>query len=97
MQNVFSALTARTQFGQILKRASEKDERIVVDRRGKPSVIIMSVRDYIRNVAPGPAAYRAIRQEANRNGSSSLSMREIDREIASHRRQAAKNRNHPAA
>src|SRR5450755_968208 len=79
MQNVVSALTARTQLGQILKRASEKDERFVVDRRGKPSVIIMSVRDYIRNIAPTPAAYRAIRQEAKKKGSSSLSMREIDR------------------
>src|ERR1017187_10466438 len=45
MQNVVSALTARTQLGQIPKRSSEKDERFVVDRRGKPSVIIMSVRD----------------------------------------------------
>src|SRR5450432_4375618 len=86
-QNVVSALTARTQLGQILKRASEKDERFVVDRRGKPSVIIMSVRDYIRNVAPTPAAYRAIRDEARQNGTSSLGMSDIDREIASHRRQ----------
>ena len=89
-QNVVSALAARTQLGQILKRASEKDERFVVDRRGKPSVIIMSVRDYIRNVAPTPAAYRAIREEAKQNGTSSLSMREIDAEIAAHRRQGKK-------
>jgi len=92
MQSVVSALTARAQLGQILKRASEKDERFVVDRRGKPSVIIMSVRDYVRNIAPTPAAYRVIRQEADENGSSALSMREIDREIAAHRRQAAKKR-----
>ena len=97
MQNVVSALTARTQLGQILRRASEKDERFVVDRRGKPSVIIMSVRDYIRNIAPTPAAYRAIRQEAKKNGSSSLSMREIDREIAAHQRQGRKKPNQPAA
>jgi hypothetical protein len=45
MQNAVSDLTARTQFGQILQRASEKDERFVVDRRGKPSVIILSLRD----------------------------------------------------
>src|ERR1017187_9994507 len=55
-RNVVSALTARTQLGQILRRACEKDERFVVDRRGNPSVIIMSVRDYIRNIAPTPAA-----------------------------------------
>jgi PHD/YefM family antitoxin component YafN of YafNO toxin-antitoxin module len=86
-QNVVSALTARTQLGQILKRASEKDERFVVDRRDKPSVIIMSVRDYIRTIAAAPAAYRAIRQEAKKNGTSSLTMRDIDREIAAVRRE----------
>ena len=92
IERVVSALTARTQLGQILKRASEKDERFVVDRRGKPSVIIMSVRDYIRNIAPTPAAYLAIRQEANQKGTSSMTMREIDREVAAHRRQAKKKK-----
>ncbi len=73
--------------------------------RGKPSVIIMSVRDYIimsvrdyvRNVAPTPAAYRSIREEAKQNGTNSLSMREVEREIAAYRRQSKKNRNHPGA
>jgi hypothetical protein len=96
-RNVISALTARTQFGQILKRAGEHDERFVVDRRGKLSVIIMSVRDYIRKIAPTPAAYQAIRQEAQMNGSSSLSMSEINREIAAYRRGAKKASNPPAA
>jgi len=87
MQNVVSALTARTQLGQILKRASEKDERFVVDRRGKPSVIIMSVRDYIRNIAPTPPALRATQKEARRKGTATLSMAQIDREIAAVRRE----------
>jgi len=97
MQNVVSALTARTQLGQILKRATESDERFVVDRRGKPSVIIMSVRDFIRNIAPTPAAYQAIRQDAKRNGRSSLTTREINAEIAACRQGSKKTRNHPAA
>ena len=87
MKNVISALTARTQFGQILKRASERDERFLVDRRGQPSVIIMGIKDYIKNIAPTPPAYRAIREDARRNGANKLSMREIDREIAAVRRQ----------
>jgi prevent-host-death family protein len=97
VQNVISALTARTQLGQILERASERDERFVVDRRGKPSVIIMGVRDYIRNIAPTPAAYRAIREEARRNGGSEWSMHDIDREIAVSRRQARKRRKQSVA
>ena len=97
MQNVVSALTARTQFGQILKRASEKDERFVVDRLGKPSVIILSVRDYLRTIAPTPSAYRAISQEAGKNDGGELSMSEINREIDAHRRQARKTRVQPVA
>ena len=96
MNNVISAVTARTQLGQILKRAGEGDERFLVDRRGEPSVIIMSIKDYIKNIAPAPAAYTASRQEAKRNGTGSLSMREIDREIAAVRK-AKGNRNQPAA
>ena len=71
MNNVISALTARTQFGQILKRASGRDAR----------------KDFIQNVAPSPAAYEAIRREAKRQGTSLMSMREIDREIAAARRE----------
>ena len=92
MNNVISALTARTQLGQILKRAAEKAERFLVDSRGQPSVIIMSIKDYIKNIAPTPTAYQAIRQHAKSKGSASLSMREIDREIAAVRKQQAKKK-----
>ena len=88
MNNVVSALTARTQLGQILKRAGEGDERFLVDRRGQPSVIIMSIRDYIRNIAPPTSATKAIREDAKRKGTSTLSIREIDRVIATVRRQS---------
>src|SRR5436853_4826667 len=89
MSKVISAVTARTQLGQILKRAGEGDERFLVDRRGEPAVIIMSVRDYIKNIAPPTAATKAIREDAKRKGTSGLSMREIDRVVATVRRQNA--------
>ena len=95
MNNVISALTARTQLGQILKRAAEKDERFLVDRRGQPSVIIMSIKDYIKNIAPTPVAYQAIRQDAKNKGTASLSMREIDQEIAAVRKQQQKKKSKP--
>ncbi len=43
MTNVVSALTARTQFGQIIKQATQKGERFVVGRRGEPSIMHMGV------------------------------------------------------
>ena len=92
MNNVISALDARTQLGQILKRASEKGERFVVDRRGKPSVIIMGIKDYIKHIAPTPTAYQNIRNEAKRNGTSGMSVREINREISVVRKERSKKR-----
>ena len=89
--------TARTQLGQVLKRAAEKDERFLVGRRGHPSVVIMSIKDYIKNVAPTPPAYQAIRQDAKSKSSSLLSLREIDREIAAVRKQQAKKKSKPSS
>lgn len=54
----------------------------MIEREGVPKVIIMSIRDYVRNIAPTPAAYKSSRDEAKRKGTSALSMRDIDREIA---------------
>ncbi len=52
----------------------------------------MSIKYYIKNVAPAPDAYKATRQDAKRKGTSSLSMREIDREIAAARKERAKDK-----
>jgi prevent-host-death family protein len=86
MTNVVSALTARTQLGQIIKRATQKNERFVVDRRGEPSVVIMSVRDYVDNIAPAPKELRAMQATAKNTGASKLGMRQIDNIIAEVRR-----------
>src|SRR5271170_1097316 len=84
---VVSALAARTQFGQIMRRASQQQERFVVDKRGEPQVVIMGVRDFLKAVAPEPSIMAAIRSEATRNKKSTLTMRQIDREIAAFRRE----------
>ena len=87
MTNVVSALTARTQLGQIIKRATLKNERFVVDRRGEPAVIIMSLKDYIDTMAPTPAWLKAIGQESKRKGLNKLSMRQINAGITAARRE----------
>lgn len=87
MDNVVSALTARTQFGQIMRRASQKNERFLVDRRGEPAVIIMSVKDYIDTIAPTPNWLKEIGSEAKRKRLNKLSIGQIDAEIAATRRE----------
>lgn len=85
--NIVSALTARTQLGQIIKRASEKNERFVVDRRGEPAVIIMGVQDYIDAIAPAPDWLKKSWDDAKRKGLDKLTMREINAEIAATRKE----------
>src|SRR5213593_1874864 len=92
MPNVISALTARTQLGQILKRASENNERFVIGRRGEPKAVIMGLRDYIEAIAPPPDWLKAAWEDAKRKGVDKLTMREIDAEIAAVRREQKERR-----
>jgi prevent-host-death family protein len=87
MPRVVSALTARAQFGQILDRVSENGERFVVDRRGEPTAVIMSLRDFVNTIAPPPNFLKEIWAESERRGADKLTMREIDAEIRAYRRE----------
>lgn len=87
MTKLISALTARTQFGQIMKRARQKNERFLVDRRGEPQVVIMSVQDYIQTFAPAPDWLEQLWAESKRHSTDKLSQREIQAEIATIRKQ----------
>jgi prevent-host-death family protein len=82
-----TALTARTQFGQILRRAGRRQERFIVERRGRPEVVIMGVEDFVKTIAPEPEVLRAIRAEAANRGKSGLTSKQIDREISAYRRE----------
>lgn len=87
MPNVVSALTARTQFGQILRRVKTKNERFVVDRRGEPQAVIMSMKDYVDLVAPEPEWLERIGEASRRRGTDKLTMRDIDAEMRAYRRE----------
>jgi prevent-host-death family protein len=93
MTNIVSALTARTQLGQIMKRATKNRERFVVDRRGEPQVVIMSIDDFVKTIAPEPPVLAAIRYKSNAKGTSKLTMRQINAEISSYRKSSKKKSN----
>lgn len=95
--NVVSAPTARAQLGQIIKRATENHERFVIDRHGEPSVIIMSLSDYIHAIAPAPKELRALQTQARRKGLEKLSMRQIDSIVGAVRRSVSKAIKHRAS
>ena len=84
---IVSALTARTQFGQILKRAGQGQERFVVGKRGEPQVVIMGIEEYVRNFARPLPVVEEIRREAKAKGLDRITMREINQEIKRYRRE----------
>jgi prevent-host-death family protein len=90
MERRVDAHVARTQFGQIMTRAIENNERFIVDRRGEPAVVIMSVEDFIKTVAPPPKWLEKSWARAKRRGLDKLTSQEIDAEIKAYRREKKK-------
>jgi len=86
---IVPALTARTQLGQILRRVRERDERFVVDRRGEPQAVIISVREYLRNFPTLPIL-EEIWRESKAKGRDRMSLRAINQEIKRYRRERRK-------
>ncbi len=87
---VVPALTARTQLGQILRRVRQNKERFVVDRRGVPQAVIMSIEEYLRNFARPIPVLEEIRQAAKAKGLDGLTMLAIDKEIKRYRQERRK-------
>jgi prevent-host-death family protein len=82
-----SSFVVRTQLGQIMRRARLEHTRFVVDRRGEPQVVIMDIEDFLSTIAPEKKVLAAIRAEAREKGKDKLSLREINQEIRSYRRE----------
>lgn len=87
MDRRIDAHVARTQFGQIMDLATKNGERFIVDRRGEPAVVIMSVQDFIRIAAPPPDWLNAAWSSAKKRGLDAITLDEIDAEIDAHRRE----------
>ena len=79
--NVVTALHARTKFGKLLRRVEDEGRSLVIEKRGTPRAVLLSIRDYVRLAAPEPEVLRVIGEEARRKGTGSLSARQIDRII----------------
>ena len=85
MSRRIDAHIARTQFGQLMDRAVRENERFIVDRRGEPAVVILSVQDFLENVQSAPDWLRQAWAGAKSRGLDKLTMDDIDAEIEGHR------------
>ena len=83
---VIPALRARSTFGKLLNRVDKESRSLVIEKRGTPRAVLLSIRDYVRLAAPEPEVLRAIGEESTRRGTASLSSRQIDGVISATRK-----------
>ncbi|MGA1988199.1 MAG: type II toxin-antitoxin system Phd/YefM family antitoxin [Candidatus Sulfotelmatobacter sp.] len=89
---VVSALHARANFGRLLRRVADERRSLVIEKRGTPKAVLMSIRDYVRLAAPEPEVLRLIGEESRRKGTDKISSRQIDQIIKLTRAQRTKRR-----
>jgi prevent-host-death family protein len=89
---VVSALHARANFGKLLRRVEDERRSLVIEKRGTPKAVLLSIRDYVRLAAPEPEVLKLIGEESQHKGTNMLSSRRIDQVIKAARAQKPKRR-----
>jgi prevent-host-death family protein len=79
--SVISALRVRAHFGEVLRRVEKERRSLVIEKRGIPRAVLISLQEYVRLAAPEPEVLRAIGEDSKRRGTSKLTSRQIDAEI----------------
>jgi prevent-host-death family protein len=87
---VVSALTARANFGKLLSRVEEEQRSLVIEKRGTPRAVLLSIRDYVKLAAPEPDVLRIIGEESARNKTTAMTSRQINEVIKATRIQKKK-------
>jgi prevent-host-death family protein len=89
---VVPALRARTNFGSLLRRIEEERRALVIEKRGTPRAVLLSIRDYVRLAAPEPEVLRILGEESEAKGTDKLSPQQIDKVVRETRAKQAKRR-----
>jgi prevent-host-death family protein len=88
---VVSALRARANFGKLLNRVEDERRSLIIEKRGMPRAVLLSIRDYVKLAAPEPEVLRIIGEDSERKGTSNLTSRQIDQIIKATRAQKKKH------
>ena len=83
---VVTALDARANFGKLLRRVEDEGRSLVIEKRGSPRAVLLSIKDYVRLAVPEPEVLRIIGKESTQKGTNKLSSRQIDRIVRASRR-----------
>src|ERR1700680_5243360 len=87
---VVSALHARANFGKLLRRVDDERQSLIIEKRGSPKAVLLSIRDYVKLAAPEPEVLRVIGEESERKGTSALTARQIEQVIKESRTERSK-------
>lgn len=85
---IVTALQARTKFGRLLRRVENEGRSLVIEKRGSPRAILLSLGAYMKLAAPEPEVLRIIGEESKRKGTSKLTSRQIDNIVRATRRRS---------
>jgi prevent-host-death family protein len=88
---VVSALRARANFGKLLNRVDDERRSLIIEKRGTPRAVLLSIRDYVKLAAPEPEVLRIIGEDSERNGTSGLTSRQIEQLVKATRAQKKKH------
>jgi prevent-host-death family protein len=87
---VVSALRARANFGKLLRRVEDERRSLIIEKRGMPKAVLLSIRDYVNLAAPEPEVLRVLGEESERKETNSLTARQIEQVIKASRADRSK-------
>jgi len=87
---VVSVLRARANFGKLLNRVEDERRSLIIEKRGTPRAVLLSIRDYVKLAAPEPEILRIVGEESERNGTNTVTSGQIDQIIKATRAQKKK-------
>ena len=83
---VVSALRLRAECGRLLRQIEDERQSLIIEKRGRPKAVLLSIREYVKLAAPEPEVLRLIGEESLRKGTNTLTPRQIERIIRTARK-----------
>lgn len=81
MVKQLSFVEARNNLSLLVDEVSENKTRVIIQKRGKDKVVIISAYEYLRSIIPVDPLLAELRQQATLKSAHTISDAEIDAEI----------------
>jgi prevent-host-death family protein len=82
--SIVVSMHTRSNFGRLLRREADERRSLVIEKRGTPKAVLLSIRDDLRLAAPEPEEFRLIGEESRRKGTNIVTPHEFISIVAPH-------------